>query len=44
MLRQYIEQYKYKSVTTEDFLNFFKNFVNTEMKDRAKEIIDGTDF
>ena len=44
MLRQYIEEYKYKSVTTEDFLSFFKNFVNTEMKDQAKTIIDGTDF
>jgi aminopeptidase N len=44
MLRQYIEEYKYKSVTTEDFLSFFKNFVNTEMKDQAKTIIEGTDF
>lgn len=44
MLRQYIEEYKYKSVTTEDFLNFFQTFVQSEMKDQAKGILDSIDF
>ena len=44
MLRQYIEEYKFKSVTTEDFLNFYKSFVESEMKDQAKGILDSIDF
>lgn len=33
MLRNYISEYSYKSVTTEDFVNFFKSFVTKEMPD-----------
>ena len=44
MLRSYIEQFQYKSVTTEDFVSFFKNFVSSEQGAKATEILKKIDF
>ena len=44
MLRSYFTKYKYQSIHYEDFRSFFIDFINQELQEKAKAVLDQIDW